>query len=118
LYSNCQKAGSGRNPTLDEVTDLIITLSAFAPNVYIILDALDECQNREELLEAIKTVKHSVINAKLFVTSRQEQDIIERLTEGGFTPMTILENSSNTTSASMSAPFCTMIHICAACLRN
>jgi hypothetical protein len=93
LYSTCQKTGSGRNPTLDEVTNLIMALSAVAPNVYIILDALDECQNREELLEAIATLKGSVVNAKLFVTSRQEQDIIEGLTEDGFTPMTILEDS-------------------------
>ncbi|KAN0095697.1 hypothetical protein V8E51_016408 [Hyaloscypha variabilis] len=93
VYSNCQKTGSGRNPTLDEVTDLIIALSAFAPKFYIILDALDECQNREELLEAITTLKNSAVNAKLFVTSRQEQDIIECLTEDDFTPVTILEDS-------------------------
>jgi hypothetical protein len=93
LYSDCQKTGSGRKPTLDEVTDLIIALSAFAPKVFVILDALDECQNREELLEAIITLKKCAVKAKLFVTSRQEPDIIEGLTEDGFAPVTILEDA-------------------------
>ncbi len=93
LYSDCQKTGSGRQPTLGEVTDLIVALSALAPKIYIILDALDECQNRDKLLEAIIALKRSAVEAKFFVTSRQEQDIIEGLTENGFAPMTILEDA-------------------------
>lgn len=93
LYSDCQNAGSSRQPTLDEVTNLIVALSALAPTVYIILDALDECQNRDKLLKAIITLKESAIRAKLFVTSRQEHDIIECLTKDGIAPMTVLEDA-------------------------
>lgn len=94
LYSECQRTGSGRQPTLDEVTKLIAKLQEYVPKFYIVLDALDECQDRDKLLEAIATLTESVVKAKLVVTSRREQDIIQNLTEIDFTSISILEDAS------------------------
>jgi hypothetical protein len=93
LYRSCQRGGSRRQPTFDEVANLIVSLSALTPRLYIVLDALDECQDRDKLLEAIVALRKSAATAKLFVTSRQESDIIEALTEDGFTPMPILDDA-------------------------
>ena len=93
LYSECKKSGPGRQPTLDEVTHLIAHLEVSAPKFYIILDALDECQDRDKLLEIIKVLSESVFKAKFFVTSRREQDIIDTLTEEKFSPLSIVEDA-------------------------
>jgi hypothetical protein len=93
LYADCQRTGSCRQPTLDEVMNLIAALLTLIPRVYIVLDALDECRDREKLLEAIVGLRKSAVKAKFFVTSRQESDIIEALTEDGFTTISILDDA-------------------------
>jgi hypothetical protein len=47
--------------------------------IYIVLDGLDECANREPLLEILSTLETEKLN--LFVTSRFEKDI-EKAFEG------------------------------------
>lgn len=43
---------------------------------YVILDALDECSNRAELMEIIETMaRWQLENVHILVTSRKEQDI-------------------------------------------
>ena len=48
--------------------------------VYIILDALDECEDRGKLLEDIETITGwELENLHILVTSRREKDIEESL---------------------------------------
>jgi hypothetical protein len=57
---------------------LLATLKAIASSytqVYIILDGLDECLNRDPLLETLSTLETDKLN--VLVTSRTEKDIEE-----------------------------------------
>jgi hypothetical protein len=91
LYADCQR--SCRQPTLDEVMNLATALLMLIPRVYVVLDALDECRDRGKLLEAIVGLRKSAGKTKFFVTSRPESDIIEALTEDGFTTISILDDA-------------------------
>ena len=79
LYAHC---GNGhQEPTLD---DLHITLQRILDGFsssFIILDALDECAEREKLLNWIQTFileKNINFGLHLIVTSRPEQDIEDK----------------------------------------
>ena len=53
-----------------------------ASEVFLILDALDECEIRDELLECLSEIaKWKEENLHLLVTSRKEPDIDERLSD-------------------------------------
>jgi transcriptional regulator of met regulon len=46
------------------------------PQVYVTLDALDECEDREELIRVLKAIAGwNLQNLHLLVTSRKERDI-------------------------------------------
>jgi len=69
-----------RQPTSDTLlATLLQTIRGF-DELFIILDALDECENREELLEDVKVIT-SCKPGKLhiLVISRREKDIEESL---------------------------------------
>jgi hypothetical protein len=52
------------------------------PQVYIVLDALDECAQRAELMEMLETMAGwKLSNLHLLVTSRRERDIESTLEE-------------------------------------
>ena len=93
LYSDCYMTGTGRQATLDEVMRLIGALSTATSKAYVVLDALDECKQREKLLGAIVALTEAAANVKLFVTSRRESDIIEALTEDAFKPISIIDDA-------------------------
>ena len=81
LYSTCCGSGRSREPTLDEALSLLSSYSVNASNTYIVLDALDECKDRVNIITAIKTLKEAASYIKLFVTSRREADLVEGLTK-------------------------------------
>ncbi|KAK4072975.1 uncharacterized protein Triagg1_5652 [Trichoderma aggressivum f. europaeum] len=70
----------GMRPSTEELQNsLISTLRGFT-NVYIVIDALDECSNmntqREELMEILHCILDTNLNnLHLFCTSRKESDI-------------------------------------------
>ena len=76
-----QKCGNGQQqPAEDVIRSLLRDAIAGTENKYIVLDALDECTDREDLL----TFLHDLINSKqqglrVMATSRRERDIEERL---------------------------------------
>ena len=49
------------------------------PNVYLVVDALDECRDRADLIKLLLSLKSSQANLRLFLTSRDEKDIREML---------------------------------------
>jgi hypothetical protein len=69
-------------PQLDQSLKLIMQLIKFYPQTTIILDALDECDpaTRLDLLRALEHIlQHSCSLAKIFVSSRNDQDIVMQL---------------------------------------
>ena len=67
--------------TIDECVQLILALLENDPAV-IIVDALDECvpARRHEILQALDTIIHRSANlVKVFVSSRDDNDIVCRL---------------------------------------
>lgn len=95
-YKERQRTGFSKGSLdLDETRALIIELLAYYPVATIILDALDECtlESREELLDTIDyIVQESPTLVKIFVSSRDDQDIASQLQ---VYPMVELSSSKN-----------------------
>lgn len=76
-----QKCGNGlQQPTEDAIRSLFLDTMAGTCEKYIVLDALDECTDRDKLL----TFLHELIGSKppnthLLATSRREKDIEDEL---------------------------------------
>ena len=76
-----QKCGNGQQqPAEDVIRSLFRDAVAGIGNKYVVLDALDECTDREELL----TFLHELINSKqqdlrVLATSRRERDTEDQL---------------------------------------
>jgi hypothetical protein len=69
-------------PRLDQSLKLIMQLIELYPQTTIILDALDECDpaTRLDLLRALeRLLQHSCSLVKIFVSSRNDQDIVLQL---------------------------------------
>ncbi|KAJ9254552.1 hypothetical protein DTO195F2_6537 [Paecilomyces variotii] len=95
-YKERQRTGFSKGSLdLDETRALIIELLAYYPVATIILNALDECtlESREELLDTIDyIVQESPTLVKIFVSSRDDQDIASQLQ---VYPMVELSSSKN-----------------------
>lgn len=63
---------SKKTPTLEVLGGLICIASRVSSKVFVIIDALDECEDRSKLFPIIKTISQSV---SVLVTSRDERDI-------------------------------------------
>ncbi|KIJ99791.1 hypothetical protein K443DRAFT_80490, partial [Laccaria amethystina LaAM-08-1] len=76
LYAHC---GNGhQEPTLDDLQDILQRILDGFSSSFIILDALDECTEREKTLNWIQTFvlqKDINLGLHLIVTSRPEQEI-------------------------------------------
>ena len=81
IYSRRQEVQQQQQPTTD---DIVLTLQDMLGDFrqsFIILDALDECTEREELLGLIeKIVNWKLEKLHILVTSRRENDIEDTLT--------------------------------------
>ena len=80
LYACC---GNGhQEPTLDDLQNTLKRILGGFRSTFIILDALDECTEREKLLTWIQTVilgKDMNLRLHLIATSRPEQEIEDKL---------------------------------------
>lgn len=77
-----QNAGAAGSLSLKESVSMIVQLNELAPMTFIIIDALDECnrQERQYLLDGLsKIVKDSTGTVKIFVSSREEMEILDHL---------------------------------------
>jgi len=79
LYAHC---GNGhQEPTLGDLQNTLQTILDGFSSTFIILDALDECTEREKLLNWIQTFilgKNKNLGLHLIVTSRPEQEIEDK----------------------------------------
>lgn len=88
FYSK-KNTGQGR-PRTDDLTGILKTILGEFQHAYIVLDALDECRDREKLLTFIEeTVNWKLGNIHFLATSRKERDINDCLTSLVTTEVTI-----------------------------
>jgi Cdc6-like AAA superfamily ATPase len=74
LFSSCQDGQ--RQPSTDALMNALQSITQDFPQTYILLDALDECTQRGELMEMLETIMGwKEPNLHLVVTSRREHDI-------------------------------------------
>ncbi|KAH7348517.1 hypothetical protein BKA65DRAFT_397574 [Rhexocercosporidium sp. MPI-PUGE-AT-0058] len=74
LFSSC---GNGhRQPSLDALLEILRSLIQEFPQSYIVLDALDECADRLELMKILEGVAGwNLDGLHVLVTSRKEHEI-------------------------------------------
>jgi len=68
-----------RQPTLDELLNMLHQMVQHFPTSYIVLDALDECNDRPQLLRILEIM--AGWDVQIIVSSRDEQDIRSSLKE-------------------------------------
>jgi hypothetical protein len=78
LYHSCHNGGA--QPSVDSLqATLLLILEAF-DDVYIVLDALDECAEKKDILKWVKeTTSWRKSKLHLLATSRVEEDIAKHL---------------------------------------
>lgn len=76
-----QKCGNGQQqPAEDVIRSLLKDAVACTGHKYIILDALDECADREDFIAFIRELVHPKHEGlRIMITSRREKDIEEQL---------------------------------------
>lgn len=80
LYSSCDKGN--RQPSLNALMNVLHQMLQEFPQPYLILDALDECEGRAELLSILEQMAiWQLKELRVLVTSRKERDIESSLTE-------------------------------------
>ena len=94
LYVHC---GNGhQEPTLDDLQNTLERILGGFSSTFIILDALDECTEREKILNWIQTVipeRDMNLGLHLIVTSRPEQEIEDKLKSYPY--LDLVEESEN-----------------------
>ena len=74
LFAKCEQ--SGRLPLRSELLELLRHILQIFPHVYIVVDALDECNRRVELLRSLQQIAEwNLENIHVLLTSRKERDI-------------------------------------------
>jgi hypothetical protein len=78
LYDNC--GGGQLQPAEDLLQSLFTNVVALPREKYIVLDALDECTDRVELLAFIRELTASnAVSLHILATSRREKDIEDEM---------------------------------------
>ena len=94
LYLCC---GRGyQQPSLNDLHNVLQMILGGFGSAYIILDALDECSERDKVLDWVQTVilhKNGNLRLHLITTSRPEKDINDRLNSYDYVDM--VEESEN-----------------------
>lgn len=74
LYTSCDKGN--RQPSIDALMSVLQHMVLEFPQPYLILDALDECAQRDELLDILEQIAGWQLDTMhVLMTSRKEQDI-------------------------------------------
>jgi hypothetical protein len=74
LFSSCENGQ--RQPSVHALLEVMQHMMQEFPRVYVVLDALDECDRRAELMDMLEAISGwQLQNLHLLVTSRRERDI-------------------------------------------
>lgn len=82
MYNARKSSGFSSNSlAFQESLDLIISLADTYTQTSIVIDALDECdpQERRKFLDSLRTIIKTSRLVKIFVSSRDDSDIVRRL---------------------------------------
>ncbi|KAF1968464.1 hypothetical protein BU23DRAFT_558501 [Bimuria novae-zelandiae CBS 107.79] len=80
LFTSCESGQ--RQPSADALQEVLRLIIQELPQAYVVLDALDECAQRAELMETLETIAGwRLQNLHLLVTSRRERDVESTLEE-------------------------------------
>lgn len=72
----------GHQPKETQLLEILCEVMANSDGTYLVLDALDECPMREDLIELVTDLfRKTKEKANVFITSRKEFDIEEALSE-------------------------------------
>jgi len=74
---------SQRQPTTEALLATLRELVQDHQDVFLVIDALDECNERDELLSALSVIAEWNLGMHILVTSRREADIGETLSRIG-----------------------------------
>ena len=74
-----QASGARKPPSFSILRSTLQSLSRFQ-RITLLIDAIDECESRQDLLEFISDLEHSTRRISVLVTSRDEVDIKDALT--------------------------------------
>lgn len=78
LYSSCMNGE--RQPTYEILLQTLRQMLAGFEQIYLVIDALDECKERDELITSIEELTSwKDLNLHILATSRQEKDIAESI---------------------------------------
>ncbi|KAL4923048.1 uncharacterized protein BDV17DRAFT_285724 [Aspergillus undulatus] len=78
LFSSCEDGR--RQPAFESLSNTFIQMAKFVPKIQIIIDALDECKTRRDLLSWMENLARSGhAGLHLLATSRKEEDIESEL---------------------------------------
>jgi len=75
LYDQCR----GSQPTREALVATLLSLLKSSTRTYVLIDALDECSERSEMVNLLKQLINLSDNMNLLITSRKEQDIVTEL---------------------------------------
>jgi hypothetical protein len=75
LYNLCKN--TSRQPTILELSDTLSAAISEFPGCYIVLDALDECKERQNVVDLVCKLHslESLPKVHIIITSRKERDI-------------------------------------------
>ncbi|GAB7358286.1 hypothetical protein MBLNU230_g2360t1 [Neophaeotheca triangularis] len=80
LYNTCRNGG--RRPSQEQLLTVLEQTTKLLPAPYVVLDALDECSEREELLGVLKEMQGwNQATLRVLTTSRKEVDITDAMEE-------------------------------------
>ena len=77
LYNQCSQGTI--QPTLESLIVTFHTLLLRQDGTYVIIDAMDECTDREAMLNMITQILSWKTNIRILATSRRERDIFQAL---------------------------------------
>ena len=78
LYSSCMKGG--RQPAFEVLLETLRRMMESLGDIYVVIDALDECTEREQLLTDLEEMASwKDVGLHMLATSRRETDIEESL---------------------------------------
>lgn len=101
-YKKREEEGFASGPlNIDESRALILQFTEQYPLTTIVIDALDECdpERRAELLEALEAIlQDSTSLVKIFVSSRDDQDIVLHLRSYPTVELSSAQNKEDITS--------------------
>lgn len=97
-YTESKKKGFASDLTMEDYASLLLHLCQIFPQTTFVLDGLDECdkETRHSIMDILGVTMQKAKNpVKLFIASREHEDIAERYSHGGHLKVTASRNQGD-----------------------